>query len=302
MAEIGRLITAMVTPFRPDGSVDYDRARALADALFASGSDGIVVCGTTGEAPTVTDQEKLRLFAEIKKVARDRGTVIANTGTYDTAHSIEMTKEAEAVGVDAALLVVPYYNRPSQEGLYRHFKSIADNTRLNCIIYNVPSRTVADLSAETMLRLSKVPNIIGVKEASGNLTQIGAIIYGISRPNFKVWSGNDSDTLAVIKRGGYGVISVASHIVGRQIRELIRLAVKGDYERAQALDAKLAPLNKALFVTANPIPVKHALNHLGFPVGGLRLPLVSADGKDAMAVEAALQGVTVDLPVPAQKG
>ena len=297
MADLGRLITAMVTPFREDGSVDYGQARALADALFSSGSDGIVVCGTTGEAPTVTDQEKLRPFEEVKTVARDRGTVIANTGNYSTAHSIELTKAAEAAGVDAALLVVPYYNKPTQEGLYRHFKAIADSTRLSCVIYNVPSRTITDLSAETMVRLSKVPNIVGVKEASGNLAQIGAIIDGVSRPNFKVWSGNDSDTVAVMKRGGFGVVSVAAHLVGRQIKEMVRLCARGDFQKAGDLEAKLMPLFQGLFVVANPIPVKHALNLAGFPVGGLRLPLTSADSKTAAVVEALLKGLTIDLPL-----
>lgn len=301
MVELGRLLTAMVTPFDKDGAVDFDQASALAGALLASGSDGIVVCGTTGEAPTVTDQEKLQLFAEVKKVSRDRGAVIANTGTYNTAHSIEFTKEAERVGVDAALLVVPYYNKPTQEGLYQHFKAIADNTRLPCIIYNVPSRTVTDLSAETMIRLSKLPNIVGVKEASANLAQIGAIIDGVSRPNFRVWSGNDSDTLAVVKRGGYGVVSVASHLVGRQIKELILLAAKGDIQRAGDLEAKLMPLFQGLFVISNPIPVKHALNRIGFPVGGLRLPLTPADPKSAAVVDGLLKGITIDLPLPAPK-
>ena len=298
MADLGRLITAMVTPFQADGSVDFAQARALADALYASGSDGIVVCGTTGEGPTVTDAEKLRLFAEVKKVARERGAVIANTGTYSTAHSIEMTKAAEAAGVDAALLVVPYYNKPTQEGLYQHFKAIADGTKLPCIIYNVPSRTVTDLSAETMIRLSKVPNIIGVKEASGNLTKIGAIIDGVSRPNFRVWSGNDSDTLAVMKRGGFGVVSVASHLVGKQVHELVRLCSRGDFSKAGELEAKLMPLFKGLFVVSNPIPVKHALNHVGFRVGSPKLPLTPPDAKDAAFIEGLLKGITIDLPLP----
>ena len=301
MTDLGRLITAMVTPFREDGSVDYPQARALAEALLASGSDGIVVCGTTGEAPTVTDQEKLRLFAEVKKVTRDRAAVIANTGNYSTAHSIELTKEAEVLGVDAILAVVPYYNKPTQEGLYQHFKAISDNTRLPVVVYNVPSRTITDLSAETMIRLSKVANIVGVKEASGNLAQIGAIIDGVSRPNFRVWSGNDSDTLAVMKRGGYGIVSVASHLVGRQIKEMVRLSARGDFEKAGELEAKLLPLFQGLFVVSNPILVKYALSRIGFPVGGLRLPLVSADAKAAAVIDGLLSGMTIDLPLPSSK-
>ncbi len=301
MTEPGRVITAMVTPFRRDGAVDYAQAKALAKALLASGSDGLVVSGTTGEAPTLTREEKLRLFAEIKQTAGEWGAVIANTGNYNTAESIELTKAAEATSVDAALLVVPYYNKPTQEGLYQHFRAIADATKLPCILYNVPSRTVANLAAETVIRLSKVANIVGVKEASGDIAQIGAIIEGVTRRNFRVWSGNDADTLALMLRGGYGVVSVASHIAGNQIKQLVHLAAEGNKAQAEELHNKLTPLFTGLFVSSNPIPVKHALNYLGFPVGGLRLPMTPADPKTAAQVEGMLKSTKIDLQIPGAK-
>ena len=297
MGELGRLFTAMVTPFQSDGEVDYRKAKALATALLDSGSDGLVVSGTTGESPTLTRDEKLRLYAEVKEVAGDHA-VIAGTGNNNTAASIELTQAAEATGVDGALLVVPYYNKPTQEGLYRHFRAIAESTRLPCILYNVPSRTVTSLSAETVLRLSQVPNIVGVKEASGDLEQIGAIIRGVSRKDFRVWSGNDADTYAIVRQGGYGVVAVASHLVGRQIQEMIRLCLEGQLPQAEAIHDRLSPLFRDLFILSNPIPVKHALNHIGFDVGGYRLPLTEADEKSAAAIEATLRESTIDLPVP----
>ena len=197
MVNVGRLITAMVTPFDGQGEVDYDQAKHLASSLLDSGSDGLVVSGTTGESPTLTKEEKLRLFREIKAELGDRGAVVAGTGNYSTAESIELTREAEKEGADAALLVVPYYNKPPQDGLYLHFKAIAESTGLPCILYNVPSRTITNLSAETTLRLSQVPNIIGVKEASADFDQIATIIEGADE-GFQVWSGNlggmDRDT------------------------------------------------------------------------------------------------------------
>jgi 4-hydroxy-tetrahydrodipicolinate synthase len=203
----------MVTPFAADGSVDYEQAKRLALALLDSGSDGLVVVGTTGESPTLLRDEELRLFREIKQVVGERGSVIAGTGSNSTAEAIEATRAAEKTGVDACLLVVPYYNKPTQDNLYRHFKAIAESTGLPCILYNVPSRTVASLSADTVIRLSRIDNIVGVKEASGNLGEIAKIIEN-TPGDFIVWSGNDTDTLPIMALGGYGVISVASNIVG----------------------------------------------------------------------------------------
>lgn len=291
----GRVITAMVTPFTDDGAVDYARARALAVALVESGSDALVVSGTTGEAPTLTREEKLRLVREVKDALAGRGAVIAGTGTYSTAESVELSREAERAGADGLLLVVPYYNKPTQEGLYRHFAAIAEAVSIPCMLYNVPSRTVANLAADTTIRLSHVPNIVGVKEASGDLEQVARIIRGAA-PGFAVWSGNDQDTLPMLAIGGYGVVSVVSHLVGRQVSEMVAAFVAGDVARAGELYLRLLPLVKAMFLVANPIPVKYALGQVGFPVGGLRLPLCEPDEATARAIREELARHTIDLP------
>ena len=298
MINLGRLLTAMVTPFDEKGELDYPQAKRLAQALLKSGSQGLIVSGTTGESPTLTREEKLRLFAEVRSVAKQG--VVANTGTYSTRESIELTREAERVGVDAILLVVPYYNKPTQDGLFQHFKSIAQSTSLPCIIYNVPGRTVTSISADTVIRLSQIDNIVGIKEASGNLEQIARIVQGANR-DFLVYSGNDSDTLPILALGGYGVISVASHLVGNQIREMMDKFLGGKTEEAAQIHRNLLPLVNALFIVSNPIPVKHALNHIGFNVGKLRLPLTEPDDKSKAAIESALKGYRIDLPVKAPK-
>ena len=296
MREPGRLLTAMVTPFGENGEVDYEQAKKLALALLNSGSEGLVVVGTTGESPTLVRQEEMRLFSEVKSAVGSRGTVIANTGSNSTAEAIEATKGAEQIGVDACLLVVPYYNKPTQEGLYQHFKAVAQSTSLPCIMYNVPSRTVVSLSVETVIRLSQIDNIIGIKEASGNLDQIARIISG-AREGFLVWSGNDSDTLLVMALGGYGVVSVASHLVGNQIKEMIDSFVGGRIEEAAGIHRRLLPLVSALFIVSNPIPVKYALNHIGFNVGKPRLPLTEADEKTAAIIKDTLKNYRIDLPL-----
>jgi len=295
---LGRLLTAMVTPFDEKGKVDYQQAKRLAQALLKSGSQGVVVSGTTGECPTLTKEEKLRLFAEVKS-AVGQG-VIAGTGSYSTSESIKLTKEAERVGADAILLVVPYYNKPTQEGLFQHFKAIAESTSLSCILYNVPSRTVTNLSAETVIRLSQIDNIVGVKEASSNFEQIAKILQG-TKKDFLVYSGNDGDTLPILALGGYGVISVASHLVGNQIGEMMEKFLSGKIEEAAQLHRKLLPLINALFIVSNPIPVKHALNYIGFPVGKPRLPLTEPDEKTKAMIEAALRDYHIDLPVEVLK-
>jgi 4-hydroxy-tetrahydrodipicolinate synthase len=300
METFGRLLTAMVTPFNAEGEVDYARAKELAKALLDSGSDGLVVSGTTGESPTLTPEEKLKLFTEVKSVVGNRGVIIAGTGNYCTAESIELTREAEKTGVDGSLLVVPYYNRPTQDGLYEHFKAIAGSTGLPCIMYNVPSRTVTSLSADTCIKLSQIDNIIGVKEASANLEQIAKIIQG-SRKGFLVYSGNDSDTFPILCLGGYGVISVISHLVGLQFKQMIDDYVQGKVERAAAVHRNLLPLVNAMFVVANPIPVKYALNHVGFTVGKTRLPLTEPDEKSRATIEQTLKNYKVDLPVTSGK-
>ena len=296
MKELGRLITAMVTPFDEKGAVDYGQATKLALALLNSGSDGVVVVGTTGESPTLIREEEYRLFREIKAAVGGRGAVIAGTGSNSTAEALETTKEAEKIGVDACLLVVPYYNKPTQEGLYQHFKTVAESTSLPCILYNVPSRTVTNMSAETIIRLSQIGNIIGVKEASGNFEQIAKIINDTS-DDFIVWSGNDSDTFPLMALGGYGIISVASHLVGKQIRQMIDSFVSGKIEEAAAIHRRLLPLINALFIISNPIPVKYAVNQVGFRVGKPRLPLTEPDEKTAAIIKDALKNYTIDLPV-----
>jgi 4-hydroxy-tetrahydrodipicolinate synthase len=297
--ELGRLITAMVTPFDSNGEVDYEQAKKLAKALIDSGSDGIVVVGTTGESPTVTWEEEHKLFREIESVVGKSGSVIAGTGSNSTEEARENTIRAEKWGVDACLLVVPYYNKPTQEGLYRHFKTIAESTALPCILYNVPSRTVTSLTADTVIRLSKIQNIVGIKEASGDMEQIARIIRGVGeiRDDFVVWSGNDGDTLPMMALGAYGVISVASHLVGKQIKEMIMGFAEGNTVRAAEIHRNLVPLFKNLFIVSNPIPLKFALNHVGFRVGGLRLPLTEADEKTASVVMETLKRYTIDLPL-----
>lgn len=296
---IGRLLTAMVTPFDEQGRVDYEQAKRLALALLDSGSDGVVVTGTTGESPTLTHEEKVRLWAEVKAAVGKRGQVVAGAGNYSTAESVELAREAERCGVDAVMAVVPYYNKPPQEGLYQHFKAIANATHLPLILYNVPSRTSLNMTAETTLRLSQIDNIIGIKEASSDMDQIARIIDG-ARPGFRVWSGNDNETFYIMAMGGYGIVSVASHLVGLQIKAMMGHLLEGNLERAAAEHRRLHPLFKVLFITANPIPVKWSLNRVGFRVGKPRLPLVEPDEKTAQQIEAVLKRYHIDLPVPAR--
>jgi 4-hydroxy-tetrahydrodipicolinate synthase len=287
VVNLGRVLTAMVTPFDDEGNVDYEQAKKLALALVASGSNGVIVSGTTGESPTLSRDEKLRLFAELKSALGEKGSVVAGTGSYDTRESLALTREAERSGVDAALLVVPYYNKPTQEGLLQHFTTIAGGTSLPCILYNVPSRTITNLMPETVIELSRVDNIVAIKEASGDLDQAARIIDGTAS-NFLLYSGNDGDTLELMSRGGFGVISVASHIVGNQVKAMVAKAGDGKTAEAADIDRALAPLFKALFVITNPMPIKHALNHLGFRVGNPRLPLTPPDEKSAATIEAEL--------------
>jgi 4-hydroxy-tetrahydrodipicolinate synthase len=296
MKELGRLLTAMVTPFDEKGEVDYEQAKKLALALLSSGSDGVVLAATTGESPTLLKQEEVRLFSEVKSALSGRGSLVAYTGSNSTAEAVEATKKAEQVGVDACLLVVPYYNKPTQEGLYQHFKTVAQATSLPCILYNVPSRTVVNMAADTVIRLSQVDNIIGVKEASGNLAQISSIISG-AKEGFLVWSGNDGDILPLLAIGGYGVVSVVSHLVGKQIKEMMESYLGGNTEAAARIHRHLIPLINAMFIVANPIPLKYALNHVGFRVGSPRLPLIEPDEKTAAAIRETLKGYTIDLPL-----
>lgn len=296
MKKFGRLLTAMVTPFNEKGRVDYAQARKLAKALLASGSDGLVVAGTTGESPTLTADEKLRLFAEIKSAVDHKTTIVAGTGNYNTQESIELTREAEKTGVDACLLTVPYYNKPNQEGLYQHFKAIAGGTRLPCIVYNVPSRTITNLAADTAIKLSKIDNIVGIKEASADLSQIARIIDGVGN-KFLVYSGNDADTFPILGLGGYGVIGVITHLVGKQYKQMIDDFLAGRVAESARLHRHFIPLVNTMFMIGSPMPIKYALNYLGFRVGKPRLPLVEPDEKTRAAIEQTLKSYKIDLAV-----
>jgi 4-hydroxy-tetrahydrodipicolinate synthase len=269
--EIGRLLTAMLTPFDADGSVDYQAAEKLAVLLTADGSDGVVVSGTTGEAPTLSDDEKIELVKAIKKAIPGK-TVVAGTGSNDTHHSVKLSERAMKVGADALLAVVPYYNKPPQDGMYQHFKAIAEVGPT--IMYNIQGRTAVNMTAATTLRCAELPGIVGVKEASGDLDQVGLVCAG-KPADFHVWSGDDSWTLPVLAVGGHGVICVVSHIAGRSIKKLIEAHGKGDNEFARRIHLGLLPVIKALMTTAaNPVPIKSVLNSMGFPAGPFRLPLV----------------------------
>jgi len=290
----GRLITAMATPFKEDYSLDVRRACELAERLVDDGSDGVLVAGTTGESPTLSREEKLTLFREIRNVLKGRSAVIAGTGNYNTKESIELTKEAESIGVDGILLVAPYYNKPSQDGLYAHFKAIAQSTRLPVILYNIPSRTGVNILPGTVIRLAEeVKNIVAIKEASQSTDQAVEILRGIRREDFVVYSGDDSFTMPLMSVGGYGIISVASHIVGKNIKKMLEDFVSGDVKSAIEINKELFPLFKALFVTTNPVPLKEAMRLIGFDIGPPRLPLVRAGEKEINVIREALRSLNL---------
>jgi 4-hydroxy-tetrahydrodipicolinate synthase len=296
MKQLGRLLTAMVTPFDEKGAVDYEQAKKLALALINSGSDGVVLAATTGESPTLVREEEARLFSEVKSVVGGRGTIIAYTGSNSTAEAVAATKTAEKIGVDACLLVVPYYNKPTQEGLYQHFKTIAENTSLPLIMYNIPGRVVIKMSLETIVRLSRIDNIIGVKEASGDMNLVAQTLDNAGK-DFLIWSGNDNDTFHIMALGGYGTIGVATHLVGKQIKQMMDNILNGKIAEAAAIHRRLLPLVDALFIESNPAPIKYALNHLGFNVGKPRLPLVEPNEKSAAIIRETLKKYRIDLPV-----
>jgi 4-hydroxy-tetrahydrodipicolinate synthase len=261
----------MITPFKADGSVDYQAAEKLVATLVADGSDGVVVSGTTGESPSLSDDEKIELLKVVRKAIPGK-SVVAGTGSNDTHHSVKLSERAMKAGADALLAVVPYYNKPPQEGMYQHFKAICEVGPT--IMYNIQGRTAVNMTAATTLRCAELPGILGVKEASGDLDQIGLVCAG--KPDrFKVWSGDDSWTLAVLGTGGYGVICVVSHIAGRSMRKLIAAYQENDNGEARRIHLGLLPVIKTLMTTAaNPVPIKSVLNAMGFPAGPFRLPLV----------------------------
>ncbi len=274
MLNWGRLITAMLTPMNAKGEVDLDECVSVAKYLEKNGSTALLVAGTTGESPVLTAEEKRQMFLAIKKNVGI--PVIANIGTNSTAASIENLKQAEACGVDGLLAVVPYYNKPNAESQFLHFSALAKAATLPIIMYNIPGRTGINMAAETTIRLSKVKNIAGIKEASGNLEQVAQIVAGTD-DDFMVYTGEDSQTLPTLAIGGYGVVSVASHVVGNEMADMINSYEKGDVVHAKDLHLKLMGITKRLFMTANPIPVKAAMNLIGFHVGNPRLPLAPAD-------------------------
>ena len=273
MKKFGRILTAMVTPFHDDLSVNYGAAADLAKYLVANGSDGLVVTGSTGEAATLNNEEKLKLYSTVLAAVGDKATVIAGTGSNDTRASIELTQAAEKLGVHGAMLVGPYYNKPPQEGFYQHFKAIAESTHLPLIIYNVPGRTASNILPATVARLAEIENIVAIKEASGNLEQVSEIIRTTPK-DFVLYSGDDSLTLPALAVGGVGVISVAAHIVGKRMQEMIAAFFNNDIAMAQAIQAELLPFFKMMFITTNPIPVKTAVNLIGLHAGPFRLPLI----------------------------
>ncbi|MFM1650875.1 4-hydroxy-tetrahydrodipicolinate synthase [Brevibacillus sp. B_LB10_24] len=287
MALFGRLATAMVTPFDQQLQIDFEKTERLIDHLLSTGTDALVVSGTTGESPTLSSEEKLALFRHVVQYVNGRCKVIAGTGSNDTASSIAFTQAAEATGVDAVMFVAPYYSRTSQEGLYQHFRALAESTRLPVMLYNVPGRTAVNMTAETTLRLAKLPNVVCVKEASGNLSQIAKIIEHAPE-GFEVYSGDDGITLPVLSIGGVGVVSVASHVVGAQMQEMIQAFFVGKLDAAAALHRKLLPIFEGLFAFPSPVPTKTALEQMGVAVGGVRLPLVPASDEERAFIHSLL--------------
>ncbi|MFN3361335.1 MAG: 4-hydroxy-tetrahydrodipicolinate synthase [Pseudanabaenaceae cyanobacterium] len=275
----GRLITAMVTPFDEGGNVNYDLAVRLALHLIDQGSDAIVLCGTTGESPTLTWEEEYQLFQAVKQGVGERAKILAGTGSNSTREAIVATQKAAALGLDGSLQVTPYYNKPPQAGLYAHFRAIAEAApQMPILLYNIPGRTGCKMELETILRLSEIPNIVGIKDSTGDLGLAAEVRRRLGE-SFAIYSGDDYLTLPLMAVGAVGVVSVASHLVGRDIKGMIRCIIEDKLQEAEAIHQRLFPLFRALFLTTNPIPVKAALKLTGWDVGGLRLPLVEAEGE-----------------------
>jgi 4-hydroxy-tetrahydrodipicolinate synthase len=288
MVNFGRVSTAMVTPFDKKGHIDFAKTTQLVNYLIENGTDSLVIAGTTGESPTLSKEEKLALFSHVVKVVNKRVPVIAGTGSNNTYASIDLTKKAEQLGVDAIMLVAPYYNKPNQEGLYQHFKAIAEETTLPVMIYNIPGRSVVNIHPETVIRLSKIDNIIAVKEASGDLNAMTHIIANTSE-DFLLYSGDDSLTLPVLSVGGAGIVSVASHVIGNEMQSMVEAFFDGDNQKAALLHGKLLPIMQGLFAAPSPAPVKTALQLRGLDVGSVRLPMVSLNEQERAALQELLQ-------------
>jgi 4-hydroxy-tetrahydrodipicolinate synthase len=283
---LGKVLTAMVTPFRADGAVDVERFRELATFLVDNGSDGLVVCGTTGESPTLSDKEKLVLFAAAVDAVGDRATIVAGTGSYDTAHSAHLTEQAAALGVDGILVVTPYYNKPPQRAIVKHFEKIAAASSLPVIAYNIPSRVVVNIEPATIARLAKIENVVAVKQAHDDPDEARFIA---EETRLDLYSGDDPNTLGFLELGGVGVVSVTAHLWGPQIAEMIRLHNEGDAEGARAIHEELQPSYDLLRIQTNPIPIKAALNLTGHEVGGHRLPMVEPDEAELAQIRSCLE-------------
>jgi len=273
MIDFGKVATAMVTPFDHKGNIDFEKTTQLINYLISNGSDALVIAGTTGESPTLSTEEKLALFRHSVKVVDGRVPVVAGTGSNNTYASIELTKKAEEIGVDAIMIVAPYYNKPNQEGLYQHFKTIAESTELPVMLYNIPGRSVINMSVDTIVRLAELPNVVALKDASGDLDAMTAIIAQTS-DDFALYSGDDGLTLPVLAIGGTGIISVASHVIGNEMQEMVKLYESGNPKEAAKIHQRIVPVMKSLFVAPSPTPVKTALQLKGLDVGSVRLPLV----------------------------
>ncbi|WP_339249791.1 4-hydroxy-tetrahydrodipicolinate synthase [Sporosarcina sp. FSL W8-0480] len=282
--DLGYIGTAMVTPFSESGYIDYDLTETLIEHLIATGTDSLIVCGTTGESPTLNHEEKSNLFKYAIEIVNKRIPVIAGTGTFNTAETVKLTRQAERLGADGIMLVTPYYNKPDQKGIVAHFSHIANETNLPIMLYNIPGRSAVNMQAETVIELSKIKNIRAVKEASGSLDQISNIISGTDK-GFKVYSGDDALTLPVLSVGGDGVISVASHIVGSEMQQMMNAFKLGDTNKAAEMHRMLLPLFHAIFSAPNPVPIKYALKKIGINTGGVRMPLTEF-GRESVTFDA----------------
>ncbi|MCE7792011.1 4-hydroxy-tetrahydrodipicolinate synthase [Salipaludibacillus sp. CUR1] len=284
----GQVLTAMVTPFDQDGNVDFQATKELINHLLENGSDGIVVAGTTGETPTLSIQEKAELYRFAVETADGRAPVLAGSGTNSTRAAIELTRLATQAGVDGVMLATPYYNKPNQEGMYQHFKAIAESTHLPVMLYNVPGRSVVNLLPETVVRLSEISNIVSIKEASGDLDAMSEIIQNTPE-DFTLYSGDDSLTLPILSIGGNGVVSVASHIIGNEMKAMVTAHQNGQPQYAASIHRELVPVMNAMFSAPSPAPVKAALEMSGIKVGSVRLPMVPLTPDESQKVYNAIR-------------
>ena len=292
-AVLGEVLTAVVTPFGRDGAVDFERFRELAQHLVESGSDGLVVAGTTGESPNLTDDERLELFRVAVDTLRGRGTVVAGTGTYSTAHSVHLTREAHELGVDGFLVVTPYYNKPPVRGIVEHFRAIADVSDRPIIVYNIPGRVVLNLEPETIVELTDIPTVRAVKQANDDLAQARRIV---AETDLDLYAGDDNLVFPFLELGGIGGVCVHTHVVGPRVKAMVRAFREGDAQTARQIDQELEPVYELLKVQTNPIAIKAALNLLGHDVGGLRLPLVEADEGEVARVRDCLERLGLLTP------